>query len=98
MLHWQKHKVYELNDDLAIAQLCKPANCSHLQILKPLIIGFLVNVKEGALVLLTPSGDVPGLPARFTKRYKIFPHASIAKCNDCSHHMLAECFMALHDH
>ena len=39
-----------------------------LQVLKPLIIGYLINVKEGALVLLTPSGLVSGLPPRFTKR------------------------------
>lgn len=43
-------------------------------ILRPLIIGFLVNVKEGALVLLTPSGDVPGLPSRFTKRVIVQKH------------------------
>jgi len=43
-----------------------------LQVLKPLIIGFLINVKEGALVLLTPSGQVPGLPPRFTKRCPLF--------------------------
>ena len=47
------------------------SHVSHIfrwQVLKPLIIGFLINVKEGALVLLTPSGQVPGLPPRFTKR------------------------------
>ncbi len=41
-----------------------------LQVLKPLIVGFLINVKDGALVLLTPSGTVPGLPSRFAKRYQ----------------------------
>lgn len=45
------------------------ANCFRvLQNLRPLIIGFLVNVKAGALVLLTPSGEVADLPSRFTKR------------------------------
>ncbi|KAL0021043.1 hypothetical protein WJX77_012162 [Trebouxia sp. C0004] len=44
------------------------------EVLKPLIIGFLINVKEGALVLLTPSGLVPGLPPRFTKRVIVQKH------------------------
>ena len=55
--------------------------CLCLQNVRPLIIGFLVNVKEGALVLLTPSGEVPDLPSRFTKRYAI-RHLDIGDVQD----------------